>query len=108
MKVTVNTNVLISSTFWYGSSFKIIKKVENKEIELILSREILEGFMNVLDYKEIQQKIKNKNLEMKRTFEKIISISRIVKPEKRFNVVKEDSEDNKIIKCAIREMLIIF
>ncbi len=101
MKITVDTNVLISSAFWYGSSFKIIEKVENKEIELVLSREILEEFMNVLNYEEIQQKIKNKNLEMKRTVEKIISISRIVEPEQRLNVVKEDDKDNKIIECAI-------
>ena len=81
MKIVVDTNVLVSSTFWYGSSNKIIEKVENKEIELILSREIIEEFMNVLDYEEIQQKIMDKNLEMKRTVEKIVSISTIVEPK---------------------------
>ena len=101
MKITVDTNILISSTFWYGSSFKIIEKIENKEIELILSKEIIEEFINVLNYKEIQQKIKNKNLEMKRTVEKVISISRMVEPKQRFNAVKEDAEDNKIIECGV-------
>jgi predicted nucleic acid-binding protein len=36
MKITVDTNVLISSTFWSGDSDRILEKVENKEIELIL------------------------------------------------------------------------
>lgn len=57
MKITVDTNVLISSTFWYGSSFKIIEKVEN--------------------------------------------ISTIIEPEQKFNIIKDDVKDNKIIECAI-------
>lgn len=101
MKITVDTNVLISSTFWYGPSFKIIEKVENKEIELILSVEIIEEFMDVLNYEEIQQKIKNKNLEMKRTVEKVVSISTIIESEQKFNIIKDDAEDNKIIECAV-------
>ena len=32
MMITVDTNVLISATFWYGNSNKIIEKFENKEV----------------------------------------------------------------------------
>ena len=78
MKITLDTNVLISATFWHGDSDKIIEKVEKKDIELILSKDIIEEFARVLKYKEIQEKVKNKNLEMKRTVEKIISISKII------------------------------
>lgn len=42
MKITVDTNVLISATFWRGDSNRIIEKVERKEIELVLFREIIE------------------------------------------------------------------
>lgn len=31
MKVVLDTNVLISATFWEGDSSKIVKKVEDKE-----------------------------------------------------------------------------
>ena len=78
MKITLDTNVLISATFWKGNSDKIIEKVEKKDIELILSKDIIEEFARVLKYKEIQEKVKNKNLEIKRTVEKIISISKII------------------------------
>lgn len=101
MKVILDTNVLISATFWEGDSSKIVKKVEDKEIELILSKDILDEFKGVLGYKEIQEKIKNKNLEMKRTVEKIISISSIVEPKNRFNVVEGDSDDDKFLECAV-------
>lgn len=101
MKITVDTNVLISSTFWCGASDKIIEKVENKGLELVLSKEIIEEFLDVLDYEEIQQKIKDKNLEMKRTVEKIVSISIIVEPKQKFDVVGDDTKDNKILECAV-------
>lgn len=100
MKIVLDTNVLISATFWDGDSNKIIEKVERKEIELVLSKDIIEEFAKVLDYREIKEKIKNKNLEMKRTIEKIISLSTIVDPIEKLNIVKEDSDDNKILECA--------
>ena len=100
MKLTLDTNVLISATFWFGVSDKIIKKIESEEAELILSEDIIKEFSKVLEYEEIQEKIKNKNLEMKYTINKIISISKIVIPKEKFNIVREDSDDNKILECA--------
>jgi len=100
MKITADTNVLVSATFWDGESNKIIEKVERKEIELVLSKEILEEFAAVLGYREMQDKIKNKNLEMKRTIERIAAISTIAEPKQKFEIVKEDPDDNKIIDCA--------
>ena len=100
MKITLDTNVLISATFWHGDSDKIIEKVESKEIELVLSKEIIEEFAKVLKYKEIQEKIKNKNLEMRRTVEKIVSISKIVEPTEKLKIVKDDPDDNKFLECA--------
>src|SRR3989344_9239855 len=100
MKVVLDTNVLISATFWYGSSNKIIEKVENKEIILVLSLEIIKEFSRVLNYKGIQDKIKNKNLEMKYSVIKITNLSEIAEPKEKFEIVKEDPTDNKIIECA--------
>lgn len=101
MRIVLDTNVLISSTFWYGASDKILKKVEVKEIELIISKEIVEEFSGVLNYKEIQQKIKDKNLEILRSVEKIVSIATIVEPKQKLDIIKEDSDDNIILECAI-------
>lgn len=101
MKITTDTNVLISSTFWYGDSNRILEKVENNEVELILSKEIIKEFSEVLNYKEIKDKIKNKNLEINRTKEKIISLSTLVEPKLKFNEIKDDPDDNIILECAV-------
>ena len=100
MKITADTNTLISATFWSGSSDKIISKAEIKEIELILSNDIIKEYGEVLDYEEIQDKIKDKKLEMKRTVGKIISVSKIVVPKEKLAIVKNDPDDNIILECA--------
>jgi uncharacterized protein len=101
MKITVDTNVLLSSTFWIGDSFRIIEKVEKSEIDLVLSEEIIEEFRDVLNYEEIQNKIKDKNLEMRRSVEGIVAISTVVEPKEKLDIVKDDPDDNKIFECAV-------
>ena len=100
MKITVDTNVLISATFWHGASEKIIIKAENKEIDLVLSKKIVSEYTEVLNSDEIQDKIKNKSLEMKYSIGKIISISTIIEPQESLNIVKDDPSDNIVLECA--------
>ena len=100
MKITSDTNTIISATFWSGSSDKIISQAEVKEIELVLSNDIIKEYGEVLNYKEIQDKIKDKKLEMKRTVGKIISISTMVIPKEKVNIIKDDPDDNAILECA--------
>ncbi len=100
MKITTDTNILISAAFWNGDSNRIIEEVEKGKIELFLSKEIIKEFMTVLNSKEIQDKIKNRNLEMKRTIEKVISISQIVEASLKLDIITEDKDDNKILECA--------
>jgi len=47
MKITVDTNILVSATFWQGSSNSIMEKVECGEVELVLSKDILNEFSAV-------------------------------------------------------------
>ena len=37
IRITVDTNVLVSATFWYGASYRIIELVEQGKVELVLS-----------------------------------------------------------------------
>lgn len=78
IRVTVDTNVLISATFWYGASARVIEKAENKELVLVLSEAILGEYADVLQYEEIQEKIRNKHLELKQSVLKISAIAEII------------------------------
>jgi putative PIN family toxin of toxin-antitoxin system len=100
MKITLDTNVLISAIFWNGDSNSILEYVEKGELTLILSKDILEELIRVLNYKDIQDKIVNKNLEMSRTVEKIATMSIIIQPRTKLYIVTDDPDDNKILECA--------
>ena len=100
-RITLDTNVLISASFWHGASEKIINKVENKELTLVLSEEILQEYNKVLEYKEIKEKIKEKDLEMKQALLRIGIIAEVIEVKSKIDLIKEDPEDNKIIECAV-------
>ncbi|HLG24754.1 MAG TPA: putative toxin-antitoxin system toxin component, PIN family [Candidatus Nanoarchaeia archaeon] len=99
MRVTLDTNSLISATFWYGDSFRIVSMAEDKKISLVLSEEIIKEFSSVLSYEEIKKKIQAKNLEIKRTVAKIATMSLIVKPKQKFDDCS-DPKDNMVLDCA--------
>ena len=101
IRITVDTNVLVSATFWYGASYRIIELVEQGKVELVLSEAIIQEFSAVLEYEEIKTKVVNKGLLMLRTVEKLVSMSKIVVPAIKIAVVKEDPDDDKILECAV-------
>jgi len=101
MKITTDTNVLISATFWTGDSYKILEIIDKKKVELILSTEIIEEYNDVINREEIIDKVSNKKLITASIVDKAINYSIIVQPKEKIDVVKEDSKDNKIIECAV-------
>lgn len=62
MKVVLDTNVLVSGTFWRGDSSKIVNLIDIGKIELILSEELIKEYNDVINRKEIMDKIERKNL----------------------------------------------
>ncbi|MFH1174802.1 MAG: putative toxin-antitoxin system toxin component, PIN family [archaeon] len=100
MKLVLDTNVLLSATFWYGDSFRIVKLIEEKKHELFVSKDILDEFSRVLDYKEIKDKVKNKHLEVRNSFQKIVELATLVEPAQKVNVITDDPSDNIFLECA--------
>ena len=100
MKIVLDTNVLVSGTFWEGDSAKILNLIDTKEIGLILSEELIEEYNEVINRDEILDKIQNKDLILNKTVQKIIQNSSITEPSSKFDIIKEDSDDNKILECA--------
>lgn len=100
MKVTPDTNVLISGTFWTGNSFRILELIDKKQLISVLSKEIIKEYNKVINSNEIIEKIENKKLILLKVVQKVITNSDIVEPKIKLDVVKEDKDDNKILECA--------
>ncbi|MFH0862858.1 MAG: putative toxin-antitoxin system toxin component, PIN family [Candidatus Altiarchaeota archaeon] len=100
IKVTLDTNVLISGTFWTGDSFRIMGLIDKNQIQCILSKDIIAEYNLVLASQEIIEKIAAKDLTLSDVSHKVVSKSIIVEPKLRLKVVKADAGDDKILECA--------
>jgi len=100
MKVTLDTNILVSGTFWTGPSFRILELIDKGKIKSVLSEKIIKEYYKVISSDEIIDKVENKKLVIYKITEKIIRNSEIVDPKMKIKIVKDDLDDNKIIECA--------
>ena len=100
IRVVLDTNVLVSGTFWSGPSARIIKLIEQKRLELISSRAILEEYNFVMDYDEIKRKV-NHHHERAQAALKLAQLGTLVHPRTRIHVIKEDPSDDKFIEAAM-------
>lgn len=100
-KVVLDTNVLISATFWKGDSFKIVELVDQKKITNYMSKETIAEYSRILRSDEIIEKIKDKDLIASQTVQKVISMSEIVEPKRSISAVEDDPDDDKFIEVAV-------
>ena len=96
LKVTADTNTLVSAAIAKGNEFELLKFAYEGKIELILSPSILKEFREVI----ARPKFGFSEQQISNMFKQIINIITIVMPSIRLDVVKEDPSDNKILECA--------
>ncbi|MBS3067721.1 putative toxin-antitoxin system toxin component, PIN family [Candidatus Micrarchaeota archaeon] len=101
MNVVLDTNVLISGTFWEGEAYQIMQLIEQKRIGCFLSKDILEEYNKVMHSEEIIEKIEEKHLAIKSVIIKLLESCEIVDPKRKIDFVKDDPDDNKVLECAI-------
>lgn len=101
MKIVLDTNILVSGTFWKGNPAKIIDIIDRKTVGLILSEGLIKEYNKVINREEIMDKIIDKNLILNESVQKIINDSTIVEPQQKLDIIKEDPDDNKILETAV-------
>src|SRR3989344_1822436 len=97
MKVTVDTNFLISSTQWdYSVAHKLLKKLILSDAEIFTTQDILDETAKVLE-----RDFKYSKSDAENIIEKILLFAKLIKTKQKIDVVKDDPDDNKVIECAI-------
>jgi len=93
-RVVLDTNIIISSVFWKGKPYEVMKKGIEGEYQIVVSPEILD---------EVVEKLRNKFQFSEEGIQELVDIiltySHVVEPTSKFDVVR-DKKDNKIIECA--------
>lgn len=94
IKAVQDTNVIISSIFWRGNPYEVIKKGVTKKFQIIISPDIIE---------EVIRKLKIKfdfpDYYVQIYIRLLLSFCKVITPISEFDVVR-DKTDNKIIDCA--------
>jgi len=93
IRVVIDTNVLISGTFWDSPSFKVLDLVDTNKVSLIVSREILDEYDDVLHRDEILDKSAY-SFERAQSTIKMLGNSVIVEPLEKLKLVKDDPDDD--------------
>ena len=97
MKVTVDTNFIISATQWdYSVAQKLLKKLILSDAEIFTTQAILDETAEVLerDFEYNMDEVKN-------IIEKILLFAKLIEPKQKVDAIKDDPDDNKVIACAI-------
>ena len=95
IRITPDTNVLISAFFYNGNERAILKAAIRGKLRFILSMEILDELIRVLHEKFVV------DLEVTKDYVlRLNEVTDIVKPRALLDVVVRDREDVKVIECA--------
>lgn len=102
MKIVLDTNVWLSAIFWDGEASKILDKAEKKDIQIIISEDILSEIIKVLNREsKFQKYILNLRLNIEDLLRTILSISTLIETKTKLDIIKADPKDNIILEAAL-------
>ncbi len=96
LKVTADTNILVSAVIAEGNEFKLLELAKEGKIKLILSPAILLEFKNVIS----REKFGFSQKQIISILKQIISICEMVVPALKVDAIKDDPIDNMVLECA--------
>lgn len=95
MKVVFDTNIYISGIFWKGTPRDLLRHAISGDIDLIVSKDILEEIKTVL-WRDFEMQPR----DIKDILENIVQISEVVHVKSNLDVTC-DRGDNKVLACAL-------
>ncbi len=97
MKVVLDTNVLISALIKTGKPKRLLRKVAERKA-LVLSKSILDEFVKVAQEDKIRKYVEEEDIAVFLSF--LRTFAAVVKVSSKFSVVKEDPDDDVILRTA--------
>lgn len=98
MRVVIDTNVLISATFWSGKPKQILNMARRGEIRFLTSRVLLDELREILVRDDKPFRLSED--EAAYTVEKFEGPAEIVRPRCNVNICTHET-DNRVLECAL-------
>lgn len=97
LRVTADTNVIISGLNFKGNPRHILDMAEEGQIQLCISDDILQETARVLR----RPKFGWPEEEIRQAIDQLLCFAEYVEPSNRVDVITEDPTDNRILECAL-------
>ena len=103
LRVVIDTNLLVSALLTHqGNPAKILDLFQKEQIEIVISRQILEEMKRVLGYPKIQRRHEWTSQEISRFLEELEQLCIVVDPPRReVPILQNDPSDDKYLDCAV-------
>lgn len=98
MRAVIDTNVLISATFWTGKSKQLLNKVRHGEITFLTSQILLDELKEILVRADKPFKLSEKEAEQ--VVKSMRNLAQVVQTHSRMSICR-DENDNRVLECAI-------
>jgi uncharacterized protein len=96
LRIVFDSNVYISALLFKGIPGKILEMVQKDKIILIVSDEIIDETIRILE-----DKFKWPRHNIDKFKRRLSDISDNIKPDIRLDIIKERESDNRILECAV-------
>ncbi|MFH1133220.1 MAG: putative toxin-antitoxin system toxin component, PIN family [Nanoarchaeota archaeon] len=101
MKLAIlDTNILISATFWKGDSYRLFQQIEKGKLRVVTSPDLLSEYREVLTRADIIEKMAEKDLNFSKAIALLIKQFTLVYPQNTPSVVEADPSDNMLLACV--------
>jgi putative PIN family toxin of toxin-antitoxin system len=97
-KVVLDTNVLISALIKSGKPRTLIFELLDRKVQLILSKNILDEFIEATEDHEIKKYVNEEDITLFLKFLNIVG--KIIKVKSRFKAVNQDPKDDIVLRTA--------
>ncbi len=98
MEVVLDVNILVSSLIGKGKPRELWLKAVSGEFQLVLSRRIVEEFVQVISRPKFQRHLGER--DVLDFLEALSTRAKIVRTRSRLRIIREDPEDNSILAAA--------
>jgi len=98
LRVVFDVNVLVSSLITMGKPRELWFKARRKDFKLILSKEIISEFVKVMGREKFSRYVNEEDLKV--FLQALYEAALFVKTKSRFKIVKEDPEDDMVLRTA--------
>lgn len=102
LRVVLDTNVIVSGIKKEeGINGQILKAAIEGRFQMIISPAILEEIRRVLQYEKIRKEHRWRDVEIEGFLIRLAFLSELTEDVEKLTIVKEDTQDNVIIACAV-------